>query len=76
MFALEKGHVVLVLSLDLSAAFDTIDREILISRLSSKIGVYFDSSMSMSYQIDNICTDPTTVRRVLSLKLKMISCLR
>ena len=39
MFALDKGHVVLILSLDLSAAFDTIDREILISRLSSRVGV-------------------------------------
>ncbi|XP_033638509.1 uncharacterized protein LOC117299157 [Asterias rubens] len=39
MFAFDKGHAVLLLSLDLSAAFDTIDRQILISRMSSRIGV-------------------------------------
>ena len=39
LFAMDEGRVVLVLSLDLSAAFDTIDREILRSRLSSRVCV-------------------------------------
>ena len=39
LFAMDKGKVVLVLSLDLTAAFDTIDREILTSRLSSRVCV-------------------------------------
>ena len=39
LFAIDNGQVVLVLSLDLSAAFDTIDREILKSRLSSRVCV-------------------------------------
>ncbi|XP_030834100.1 uncharacterized protein LOC115921128 [Strongylocentrotus purpuratus] len=38
--AMDKGRVVLLLSLDLSAAFDTIDRHILICRLSTRICIW------------------------------------
>ena len=36
---MDKGHIALLFSLALSAAFDTIDQQILISRLTSRIGV-------------------------------------
>ncbi len=37
--ALDKGHAVLLVLLDLSAAFDTLDHEILIKRLEERCGV-------------------------------------
>ena len=39
MNALDSNQVTLLVLLDLSAAFDTIDRDILVSRLSSRVGV-------------------------------------
>ena len=59
MFDLNSDRVVLMVLLDLSAAFDTIDHDIFVSRLSSRIGVrsvalsWFKSYLSgWSSQVD------------------------
>ena len=59
MFALNSDRVELMVLLDLSAAFDTIDHDIFVSRLSSRIGVrsvvwsWFKSYLSSwSTQVD------------------------
>ena len=59
MFALNSDRVILMVLLDLSAAFDTIDHDIFVSRLSSRIGVrsvalsWFKSYLSgWSSQVD------------------------
>ena len=38
--ALDNGNCVILVMLDLSVAFDTIDHKILLSRLSSRFGIY------------------------------------
>ncbi len=57
--AIDKGQVVLLLSLDLSAAFDTIDRHILIYRLSTRLGIEGVAlSWFMSYLDDwSLCVE-------------------
>ena len=71
MFSLNSNKVVLVVLVDLSAAFDTIDHNIFICRLSNRIGVmgialnWFQSYLegwSAQVYIDGELSDPTTSR--------------
>jgi hypothetical protein len=54
--ALDRGSVAVLLMLDLSAAFDTIDHPILLTRLKNTFGItghalqWFDSYLSNRYQ--------------------------
>ena len=71
MFLLDANKCVLLLLLDLSAAFDTIDHNILISRLSQRICVkgpaldWFCSYLTdWSTQVDIVgqLSDPVTMQ--------------
>ena len=70
MFSLDSNNVVFMVLLDLSAAFDTIDHQIFISRLFNRIGVrstvlsWFQSYLSgWSSQVDigGTLSSPTTL---------------
>ena len=60
----DKKNVVVLVLLDLSAAFDTIDHDILITRLSTTFGIrgtvldWFRSYLSERYQ--SVCIDGTS----------------
>ena len=70
MFSIDSNNVVFMALLDLSAAFDTIDHQIFISRLFNRIGVrstvlsWFQSYLSgwsSQVDIDGILSNPTTL---------------
>ena len=69
--ALDDGYVSVLTLLDLSAAFDTIDHQILLSRLQTLYGIsgtalsWFESYLSGRTQtvtINNNCSKPTSLR--------------
>ena len=73
MFAIDSNKVVLMVLLDLSAAFDTIDHQIFISRLFKRTGVrsmvlsWFQSYLSgWSSQVDiaGKLSNPTTLQNL------------
>ncbi len=53
--ALDNGKCVILIMLDLSAAFDTVDHKILLSRLSSRFGIHVKAlSWLESYLTDRL----------------------
>ncbi len=66
----EKGNVVLLVLLDLSAAFDTIDHKTLLSRLSNRCGVkvtalnWFQSYLSEETQTVSIGSAHSNIERL------------
>jgi hypothetical protein len=68
LLTLDNGRGVILVLLDLSAAFDTIDHEILVSRLQSRFGIkgqalaWFHSYLEERYQsvsVDGVTSEPT-----------------
>ncbi len=59
---LDKGKVVMLVLLDLSAAFDTIDDKILLKRLSRRCGIngtelkWFQAYLKERTQIVSVCS--------------------
>ena len=67
---MDKGHVTLLVLLDLSAAFDTVDHSILQHRLQSKLGVRGKTlSWFKSYLVGR--TQQISVNGTLSMKFNL-----
>ena len=70
LLSADKGNISLLVLLDLSAAFDTIDHSILLDRLEKLVGVtgkalsWFKSYLSDCFEFVHVNGDPSALTRV------------
>lgn len=68
---IDKGNIVLITALDLSAAFDTIDRKRLIQKLQNQVGIE-GSALKLLYSYFEHRSQTTTIKGNSSAELRVI----